>query len=111
VDEDVDSVDDGALEELVLEFDTLLPEVSAPDPLSNSATVHDWTSCTAGLPFASVIGVRVIVHVWVIGPATVCVVCTVCTDCEPPVLLLLPPDCRMTRLVAPAIGIALAKPK
>jgi hypothetical protein len=70
VDEDVDSVDDGALEELVLEFDTLLPEVSAPDPLSNSATVHDWTSCTAGLPFASVIGVRVIVHVWVIGPAT-----------------------------------------
>jgi hypothetical protein len=68
-DEDVESVDDG-----VLEFDTLPPEPSAPDPLSplsNSATVQDCTSWTAGLPFASVIGVRVIVHVWVMGPATV----------------------------------------
>lgn len=71
VEEDVVSVDDGALEELVLEFDKLLPGSTFPEPLSNSVTVHDCTSCTAGLPFASVIGVRVMVHVWVIGPATV----------------------------------------
>lgn len=33
--------------------------------------VHDLTSWTAGLPSASVIGVRVILHVRIIGPIIV----------------------------------------
>lgn len=42
-----------------------------PDPGLVNDTEQDWTSCTAGLPLASVIGVSVTVHVWVIAPTTV----------------------------------------
>jgi len=49
---------------------------------SSISTEHVSTSCTAGLPWSSVIGVRVIVQFWVIGPTTVWVVEDVCTDSD-----------------------------
>jgi hypothetical protein len=71
VDEE-DTVDDGAvLDKFEPEFGGLPPGSAPPDGLSVNATVHVWTSCTAGLPLTSVIGVRVMVQVWVIGPMAV----------------------------------------
>lgn len=48
------------------------PGAFGAEPLTESSisTEHVSTSCTAGLPWLSVIGVRVIVQFWVIGPTT-----------------------------------------
>jgi hypothetical protein len=65
VDEEEDDVEfeaedgGGSLEELVVEV-----------LLVAKATVQACTSITTGLPSSSTLGVRVIVHVWVIGPTT-----------------------------------------
>ncbi len=54
--------DDAAAEELELE--PSLPEALFPA----IETVHDLVSRTKGSPFFPVMGSRVIVHVWIIGP-------------------------------------------
>lgn len=51
--------------------------VSPEEPAAFVDSVHDLTSWTADLPLASVIGVRMMVHVRIIGPITVWVVCVV----------------------------------
>jgi hypothetical protein len=64
----------------------LLAELPAPPPPPSGlsyAREHFLTSSTAGCPFLSVIGVRVITHVSVKGPAIVWVVCTVWTVVAP----------------------------
>jgi hypothetical protein len=65
-------------EDVVVEFEAEDGGGSLVEVLSfANVTVQAWTSITTGLPSESTLGVRVIVHVWVIGPTTVCEVCVV----------------------------------
>lgn len=70
--------DDAAAEELELE--PSLPEALFPA----IETVHDLVSRTKGSPFFPVMGSRVIVHVWIIGPTEVCrmLVTWTVVDCD-----------------------------
>lgn len=70
----VDSDDDVSEEEVLPLDDPLLVE--------SKVNLHFLTSSTAGLPFLSTIGVSVITHVSVIGPAGVMVLWTVVTVVE-----------------------------
>jgi hypothetical protein len=69
---DDDDDDDADVEvEVALDREELMPwDPLFPDADVSTVTVQFWTSCTAGLPLESVMGVRVMVHCCVMGPTT-----------------------------------------
>jgi len=60
----------GIVDVTVPETDVVVPHADVP-VVHAMAIVHALTSCTAGFPFLSVMGVRVTTHVSIIGPASV----------------------------------------